>query len=153
VSKCRVRGSSPFINSGSVSHSGHHVRLLTCSLRSDSSPVYSFIASRILCVVRDFSSSSSVTLRASLEVISCYLRLLRHWCIVHSRLLSILHSILICITAVTCTINLFNTFIPINLTIYFRRLEFKFLSVPTIPNHGLPLGLQEYRITILRDTT
>jgi hypothetical protein len=43
------------------------------------------------------------------------------------------------------------TFVIINLTIGFRRSEFKFLYVPTIPNHRLPLGLHEYPITILRD--
>jgi hypothetical protein len=35
----------------------------------------------------------------------------------------------------------------------FRRLEFQFLIVPTIPNHRLPLGLQEHPMTILPDTT
>jgi hypothetical protein len=47
----------------------------------------------------------------------------------------------------------FNTFIQINLTADFWRLEFQFLSVPTIPNHRLQLDLQEHPITILRDTT
>jgi hypothetical protein len=77
------------------------------------------LASRTSCVTSDLTSSLRVALNPSLEAISCCLRFLPHWCIVHSRLLPVLHSRLNCITVVTCTAILFNTFILINLTVDF----------------------------------
>jgi hypothetical protein len=38
-SNYEVQGSNPFKNSGCISHSGHHARLLTCTLQMGSSPV------------------------------------------------------------------------------------------------------------------
>jgi hypothetical protein len=63
---------------------------------------------------------------------------LLHWCIVHSRPSTyspIKYSTIFLLQ--TCTTISFNTFIVINLTNDFWRLEFRFLSVPTILNHRL----------------
>jgi hypothetical protein len=43
VSKYRVRSSSPFINSGTISHSGHHARPPVRLLRSDTTLNFQFV--------------------------------------------------------------------------------------------------------------
>jgi hypothetical protein len=60
--------SSPLINSGTVSHSGHHARPPFCSFRSVSSPVTH------LCVIRDFRLSFEYVTQHLLEAISRYLQ-------------------------------------------------------------------------------